>query len=192
MNDQNDHFKMILDLLKEVNIKPNKQTLEYADKYIQSNGGYNKYFNSYKEYKKNRTRSGLSNDLKLNKNIENTPISCNSARSDIPGSNEAPFKPRPPPKPPAYQPKENKTQIDASNQAPPLPRQAASNQESKPIERSPKQLKSEFLSSIENFKGKLRHVEPNIYSENSNDMQSDNIMSQLFKALSEMRQYLSK
>ena len=47
MNERNEHFTMILDVLKQMQIKPNKQSLDYADKFIQSNGGYFKYYDSY-------------------------------------------------------------------------------------------------------------------------------------------------
>ncbi|CAF1157083.1 unnamed protein product, partial [Brachionus calyciflorus] len=34
LNDQNEHVKMIVDVFKQLNIKPNKQSVEYADSFI--------------------------------------------------------------------------------------------------------------------------------------------------------------
>ena len=201
MNERNEHFTMILDVLKQMQIKPNKQSLDYADKFIQSNGGYFKYYDSYKLFKNQKTRSAVK------------------APNDTP-ENEIKVNKVKPPKPPAYQPKkqeqnEAKCAVETtpaalfymkkelSSTPPPLPSSMPS---STPailpqiiVENTHQEPRNALLDSIVNFKGKLKKVEVNkhtmnddakVYSKFSNEQ--NNIINQLFVALDEMRPYLSE
>jgi len=68
MNQRNENFSMILEVLENINMKPNKESLSYVDKFIQSNGGYKQYYDSYNEYKIQKERISI---LQLEKSKEN-------------------------------------------------------------------------------------------------------------------------
>ena len=68
MNQRNENFSMILEVLENINMKPNKESLSYVDKFIQSNGGYKQYYDSYNEYKIQKERSELINAMLEAKN----------------------------------------------------------------------------------------------------------------------------
>jgi hypothetical protein len=68
MNQKNEHFTMILEVLEKLDIKPNKQSLSYVDKVIQSCGGYKQMYDSYSHYKIQKTRTTLS--PLMNKQVE--------------------------------------------------------------------------------------------------------------------------
>ena len=185
MNERNEHFTMILDVLKQLQIKPNKQSLNYADKFIQSNGGYMKYFDSYKQYKSQKTRTAFvspmitpqmtKDDTKLVEKQQNN--------DEAPKSNKIR-----PPKPPAYQPKKlelNVGECDVESPKPspalvhtkhqwcstppPLPTTLPSSEpqptriqkqpQQEAENRSPKDARGALLNSIVNFKGKLRKTD---------------------------------
>ena len=51
VSDENEQVGLIIDILKQVHIKPNKQSLEYAKSYIKSHGGYQEMMKDYKKDK---------------------------------------------------------------------------------------------------------------------------------------------
>jgi hypothetical protein len=113
MHEKNEDFgEMLKDVLTQLNIKPNKHSLGYAENFIQSNGGYQEYYNAYKKRKK--ASNGASNELHITR-LNSTeakiisPIeTCadeETKRANISECSLTPsmMKPptRPPPKPPA-------------------------------------------------------------------------------------------
>ncbi|CAF1109612.1 unnamed protein product [Brachionus calyciflorus] len=115
---------MIVDVFKQLNIKPNKQSVEYADSFIKSNGGYSKYF---KEYKKGmapkppkfESKSDIpkKNPKVVISNFEETknlvqPNKTSMNFSTTPNTLKPPS--RPPPKPPVYQ-QDNKLETNITH-----------------------------------------------------------------------------
>ena len=60
MNQQSEHFSMIIEVLKQLKIKPNKQSFTYADKFIKTHGGYKQYYDSFNQYKMQKERTSIS------------------------------------------------------------------------------------------------------------------------------------
>jgi hypothetical protein len=249
MNQRNENFSMILEVLENINMKPNKESLSYVDKFIQSNGGYKQYYDSYNEYKIQKERISI---LQLEKSKENNfdlPIIANPSNEEILPekriaevtlSNENHILPnqyfvestqtllvnnktesfnnknetnpstkqhlelqiddvttkKPTLKPkPAYQLDQNSTRSDAFifNDS-----QTNATHEKFKIEKS---ARNPLLSSIENFNGNLKNVDSDKESRikavgNNKKLTGSNeqndIITQLFKALDDMRPYLSK
>ena len=68
MNQRNENFSMILEVLKQLEMKPNKESLGYADKFIKSTGGYKQYYDSFNQYKQQKERiSILQSDMPKSK-----------------------------------------------------------------------------------------------------------------------------
>lgn len=200
-------MKMIIDVLMQLNIKPSKESVEYADSFIKSNGGYQKYIKEYKKRKapKAPRSEDISKSIGPITQDQRAPTSNMKSYSTTPNSLKPPS--RPPPKPPVYQSKvlpiSNQLQANISQSSFLSPRSALVPTYITPEKNQTGALNSQainspvsensrnaLMKSIENFKGGLKHVDNNQNQLHHSDTNSD-IMSQLFKALGEMRPYLS-
>ncbi len=90
--------------MRRLHIKPNKQTLEYAKNYMQTNGGCQEYVNEYKKEKEQAPKPPVI--------IQNKPLvtvtNPNSSETDQlpePEAEKTPYKLKPPPRRPPRPPK---------------------------------------------------------------------------------------
>lgn len=216
LNDKNEHVKLIVDVLNQLHIKPDKHVVEYADNFIKSNGGYGKYLNEYKCLKENLPKSKsdiprknpkflITDEKQKNKVVINISTTPNTLKPPS----------RPAPKPPLsnndslrhsipnnttsvdfLSPISNCTKYDSDGSSYVTPEfiheETAKNFQTRKTSSAISQEadRSELLKSIENFKGGLKHITPS-RSLNSSKSDENDPMSQLIKALNAMRPYLS-
>ncbi|RNA28785.1 neural Wiskott-Aldrich syndrome [Brachionus plicatilis] len=83
LNDKNEHVKMIIDVLNQLHIKPNKDAVEYADNYIKSNGGYGKYFNGYQSLKENMPRGESKSKSDIPKKKPKVQVSRDLLKNEL-------------------------------------------------------------------------------------------------------------
>lgn len=219
LNDKNEHVKLIVDVLNQLHIKPNKHVVEYADNFIKSNGGYGKYLNEYKCLKGNLPSTKSKSDIpkknpKLLVTDEKQKNKVVINISTTPNTLKPPS--RPAPKPPVaindslrhsipnnttsvdfLSPISNCTKYDSDGSSYVTPEflneEVAKNFQTRITSSafSNETERSELLKSIENFKGGLKHVTPS-QNLSMSKLDENDPMSQLIKALNSMRPYLSK
>ena len=235
MNQRNENFTMILEVLNQLKMKPNKESLSYADKFIKSNGGYKQYYDSFNQYKQQKERCPILqlNTIKPDKSglidlTNNEFNNQNVVKETLSEKNETQIIS------PTYSLEchrqnsscsktENETQIALNQNAvlerdvvkpnkptlPPKPSFQSNNINNqnlnKPIQdklpvneiKVMSNASDSLLNAIKNFNGNFKHAVLDKESRVNKtklpctDKHND-IINQLFKALDDMRPYISK
>ena len=184
---EDDSVRMIMDMLKEMNITPGKEKkmIKKATKFIAENGGMENFKSVYRKQKESTKEPGNSSPVVPTRDPPPVPPSKSSdatRQPPIPPINNfsAPPPPPvglPPPPPPPI--------------GPPPPFISSSSSSRNPPVAAPVDARSNLLDGIRGNKVVLKPVEERVV-EKKIEEGNDDVVNQLFNALNNIRGHISK
>lgn len=195
-----DMTRGMFEFFKANNLKPTKKRIKAADEFIQNNGGYQKFNQTFKEKTFRQTMQPSNPNISSSRPVPPTPTSSSNTHRPVPVPTRPsvppptpPHSSMPPPPPPDHSSiPPPPPSINSSMPPPPPPPilSSAPTNSCKPstqsLPREQSDPKAHLLDSIRNFSGCLKPVESH-----KNEIEEDkDIVDQLHEALNAMREFM--